>query len=105
VLGTIVQKPGIYQSNIHRRLSLVMSRCEIEDVLDELVHLGAVNKKVIVKPPKVSLFSKPRDFVECDFEDRWAKSGLDRDLTDRYGHDFVHLKVLRVQHILPPIPF
>ncbi|CAG8572075.1 8354_t:CDS:2, partial [Acaulospora morrowiae] len=66
VLGTIVQKPGIYQSNIHRRLSLVMSRCEIEDVLNELVHLGAVNKKVIVKPPKVSLFSKPREFMECD---------------------------------------
>ncbi|CAG8446026.1 5398_t:CDS:10 [Diversispora eburnea] len=66
VLSVIVQKPGIYESNIYRKLSLVMSRCEIEDVLDELVHRTAIAKKAITKPNKVTLFSKPREFTECD---------------------------------------
>ncbi|CAG8827827.1 20385_t:CDS:1, partial [Gigaspora rosea] len=52
-------------SNIHRKLSLVMSRCEIQDVLEELVYRRAITRSSIIKPQKVTLFSKRREFIEC----------------------------------------
>ncbi|CAJ0758213.1 2839_t:CDS:10 [Entrophospora sp. SA101] len=52
-------------SNIYRKLALVMSRCEIQDILDELTTRKAVMKTSFIKPPKVTLFSKPREFKNC----------------------------------------
>ncbi|CAG8546062.1 10599_t:CDS:10 [Ambispora leptoticha] len=66
VIGVILQKPGIYKSNIQRKLRLIMSRCEIEDCLEELLQRGIISKRCILKPQKVTLFSKPREFKECD---------------------------------------
>ncbi|CAG8444454.1 384_t:CDS:10 [Ambispora gerdemannii] len=66
VIGVILQKPGIYKSNIQRKLRLIMSRCEIEDCLEELLQRRIISERCILKPQKVSLFSKPREFKECD---------------------------------------
>ncbi|KAK9768259.1 hypothetical protein K7432_001226 [Basidiobolus ranarum] len=66
VLGYVIQKPGVYEANIHRKFSLVMSRCELQDVLKVLVTRGAIQQKAIIQPPKVTLFSKPRIFETCE---------------------------------------
>ncbi|KAG9298344.1 hypothetical protein G9A89_002832 [Geosiphon pyriformis] len=66
VLGTVLQKPGIYQSNIHRKLRLVMSSCEIDDCLEELIKRNAISRLRILKPPKVTAFSEPGYFEICD---------------------------------------
>ncbi|CAI2169647.1 18759_t:CDS:10 [Funneliformis geosporum] len=65
VLGLILQKPGICEANIYRKLSLVMSRCEVQDVLEELLDRKGIRKKSYVQPSKVTLFSKPAEFKEC----------------------------------------
>ncbi|ORY03011.1 hypothetical protein K493DRAFT_334426 [Basidiobolus meristosporus CBS 931.73] len=66
VLGYIIQKPGVYESNIHRKFALVMSRCELQDILQVLLSRGAIQRKAIIQPPKVTLFSKPRVFESSD---------------------------------------
>ncbi|CAG8528472.1 10119_t:CDS:10 [Funneliformis mosseae] len=66
VLGLILQKPGICEANIYRKLSLVMSRCEVQDVLEELLDRKGIRKKSYIQPSKVTLFSKPAEFKECD---------------------------------------
>ena len=42
-----------------------MSRCEIQDVLEELLDRKGIRRKSFIKPPKVTLFSKPAEFKEC----------------------------------------
>ncbi|RIA98286.1 hypothetical protein C1645_870827 [Glomus cerebriforme] len=66
VLGLILQNPGICEADIHRKLSLVMSRCEIQDVLEELLDRKGIRRKSFIQPPKVTLFSEPAEFKECD---------------------------------------
>ncbi|CAB4436060.1 unnamed protein product [Rhizophagus irregularis] len=66
VLGLILQNPGICEADIYRKLSLVMSRCEIQDVLEELLDRKGIRRKSFIQPPKVTLFSKPAEFKECD---------------------------------------
>lgn len=42
-----------------------MSRCEIQDVLEELLDRKGIRRKSFIQPPKVTLFSKPAEFKEC----------------------------------------
>ncbi|KAI8922630.1 hypothetical protein BC831DRAFT_475011 [Entophlyctis helioformis] len=44
VLGIIVEKPGIYESRIHRAVSHVMTRVELREALEELVARGACRR-------------------------------------------------------------
>ncbi|KAI8904526.1 hypothetical protein DFJ77DRAFT_248496 [Powellomyces hirtus] len=56
-LGTIVQKPGIYESKIHARLATIMTRVELAEILQLLVDRGACRRRIIVKnPPVRSIF-------------------------------------------------
>ncbi|KNC96633.1 hypothetical protein, variant [Spizellomyces punctatus DAOM BR117] len=57
VLGTIVQKPGIYEAKLYRRLGSVMTRVELAEILQILVDRGACRRKCLLKPrPITSLF-------------------------------------------------
>ena len=42
-----------------------MSRCEIQDALEELLDRKGIRRKSLIQPPKVTLFSKPAEFKEC----------------------------------------
>jgi len=42
-----------------------MSRCEVQDVLEELLDRKGIRRKSYIQPSNVTLFSKPAEFKEC----------------------------------------
>ncbi|KAJ3091834.1 hypothetical protein HK102_013216 [Quaeritorhiza haematococci] len=86
VLSYMVQFPGISESKLHRRLSCVMSRAELEDILELLLQRGACRRKCIMRPKANQLFdSEPdldNDVYPYEFEQRHFFLDADVDAID-----------------------
>ncbi|KAJ3039321.1 hypothetical protein HDV00_012314 [Rhizophlyctis rosea] len=50
VLGSIMQKPGCYESKLYRRFSPVLTRVELHEILQMLVDKGAARRRILAKP-------------------------------------------------------